>query len=50
MIGEITTDSWWLIILAWVLTVVPLAWYSVSTIRKGRKLSAQVPPESRRWM
>jgi hypothetical protein len=50
MIAAITTNSWWLIILAWVTTGVVLAWYAVATIRKGRRLSRQVPPESRRWL
>jgi len=48
--AAITTDTWWLIIASWVITLGAIAFYAVSVLRRGRKLSEQVPPEARRWM
>jgi hypothetical protein len=50
MLAEITTGSWWMIVLAWVLSLGAMGGYAVSVIRRGRRLSRQVPVESRRWM
>jgi hypothetical protein len=50
VIAEITTNSWWLIIGAWVITLGALGWYSVVIVLKGRRLSRQVPAASRRWL
>ena len=50
VLAEITTDTWWLIALAWVLTLGAVALYMASVIRRGRRLSRQVPESSRRWM
>jgi heme exporter protein D len=33
----------------WAIPLVGLAAYSLRTIRRGRTLAAQVPPEERRW-
>ena len=38
------------VIVAWVLGVAAVGGYALSVVRKGRRLSRQVPPESRRWM
>lgn len=35
---------------AWGISVVVLGGYVASVLRRGRRLSRQVPPESRRWM
>ena len=50
VLAEITTDTWWLIVLAWVVSFVAIAGYAVSVVRRGRRLSQQVPESSRRWM
>lgn len=33
----------------WTIPLVLLAAYSLRTIRRGRRLAEQVPPEERRW-
>jgi hypothetical protein len=33
----------------WIATLSVLGGYAVATIRRGRRLARQVPPESRRW-
>lgn len=33
----------------WTIPLVLLAAYSVRTLRRGRQLAEQVPPEERRW-
>lgn len=33
----------------WGIPLVALAGYSVRTVRRGRRLAAQVPTEDRRW-
>jgi len=33
----------------WGLSLIGLAVYAVRTLRRGRSLAAQVPPEERRW-
>lgn len=33
----------------WGVTVVAVVGYAVAVIRRGRALSARVPPEDRRW-
>lgn len=38
------------IITAWGVTCGSIAIYAVAVIRRGRRLSEQVPPEDRRWM
>ena len=38
------------IITSWVATFGVLIAYAVGILRRGRKLSRQVPPERRRWM
>ncbi|MCH7789687.1 MAG: hypothetical protein IH940_09615 [Acidobacteria bacterium] len=38
------------IVAAWALTLGVLALYSVTILRRGRKLSSEVPPARRRWM
>ncbi len=38
------------IVLAWVVTFGGIGGYAAAVIRRGRKLSAQVAPERRRWM
>ena len=43
-------SQWPFIIGAWVATVVVLAGYAVSVIRRGRQMSRQLPPDRRRWM
>ncbi len=50
VLAAITTDTWWMIVLAWVLSLGAIAVYMVSVIRRGRRLSRQVPESSRRWM
>jgi len=38
------------IAVAWIVTFVSLALYSLWVIRRGRELSRRVPEEQRRWM
>ncbi len=45
-----SVDDWGFIIGAWAVTVVAIGGYAIAVLRRGRKLSRQVPPESRRWM
>ncbi|HEY2811980.1 MAG TPA: hypothetical protein VGJ03_00810 [Acidimicrobiales bacterium] len=42
--------QWGYVTVGYVLVFVVLAVYAVRTLLKGRALSKQVPPESRRWM
>ena len=37
------------VVAGYLITFVGLAAYAVWTLLKGRRLSAQVPPERRRW-
>jgi hypothetical protein len=50
VLAAITTDTWWMIALAWVLSLGGIVLYMASVIRRGRRLSRQVPESSRRWM
>jgi len=50
MLATIGPDTWWIIILAWAITVVAIVGYAAIVIRRGKRLSAQVPPDARRWM
>jgi len=38
------------IVTSWVATFGIVLGYAVAVLRRGRKLSRQVPPERRRWM
>jgi hypothetical protein len=44
------SNQWPFIIGSWVVTVLALGGYAWSVLRRGKRLSRQVPPESRRWM
>ena len=44
------SNQWPFIIGSWLVTVLVLGGYAVVTLRRGKRLSRQVPPESRRWM
>lgn len=35
---------------AWIATFVAVGAYAAAVVRKGRRLSRQVPPEERRWL
>lgn len=37
------------VIAGWTIPLVLLGAYAVRTVRRGRTLAAQVPPEERRW-
>jgi hypothetical protein len=50
VLAAITTDTWWMIALAWVLSLGAIALYAASVVRRGRRLSEQVPESSRRWL
>ncbi len=50
VLAAITTDTWWMIALAWVLSLGAIALYMASVLRRGRRLSRHVPESSRRWM
>ena len=43
------TGTWPYVIAAWVIVLGSLAVYAVVTIVRGRRLSARVAPERRRW-
>lgn len=38
------------IALAWIATFAAVIGYAVVIVRRGRRLSGQVPPDRRRWM
>ena len=42
--------QWTLVIACWGVVLLAIAFLVVRTIQRGRKLSAQVPEEQRRWM
>lgn len=54
MSGVVATLAWdevgGYVVVAWVAGVAAIGGYAASVVRKGRRLSRQVPPESRRWM
>jgi heme exporter protein CcmD len=35
---------------AWIATFLSVAAYAAMVVRRGRRLSRQVPPEERRWL
>ena len=37
------------VLLGWGIGLVVLAGYSIRTVRRGRTLAEQVPPDQRRW-
>lgn len=43
-----STDAY--IAIAWIVTMVVLAVYSLWIVRRGKELSSRVPEEERRWM
>jgi hypothetical protein len=46
----LAVSSWPYVAAAWSAAVVVLVVYSWSLLRRGKRLSERVPPESRRWM
>jgi len=44
------TSQWPFILGAWGVTVLIIGGYAFSVVRRGKRLSRQVPPEQRRWM
>ncbi len=44
------SNHWPFIIGAWGVTFAAVGGYAASLIRRGRRLSRQLPPEDRRWM
>lgn len=45
-----TSFQWTLVLSCWGAVLLAIAFLVVRTIQRGRKLSAQVPAEQRRWM
>lgn len=45
-----TSSGWGYVIAGYVATIGGLGAYVARTLRRGRYLSKQVPPEDRRWM
>jgi hypothetical protein len=43
------TSMWVYVISAWVLVLGGLGLYAATVVRRGQRLSRQVPPEDRRW-
>jgi len=43
------SGNWGFVAAAWVIALGGLAGYAVRIVQRGRALSAQVPPEKRRW-
>jgi hypothetical protein len=43
-------NDWTYIIAAWAVTVAVIGGYALALVRRGRRLSRQVPRERRRWM
>ena len=50
MIAAQISGEWAYVGVAWGVTAVVIGGYALSIVRKGRRLSARVPKESRRWM
>ncbi|MCC6225466.1 MAG: heme exporter protein CcmD [Microthrixaceae bacterium] len=51
MIGlSAVSNHWPFIIGAWAVTAAAVGGYAGSVLRRGRRLSRQLPPEERRWM
>ena len=46
----VAASKWPLVIAAWGAAALVFGLYTWSVLRRGRRLSRQVPPESRRWM
>jgi hypothetical protein len=47
----VLADSGWSYVAAgYVVSIGGLAVYALAMLRRGRRLSSQVPPEERRWM
>ena len=49
-VQEDTGFQWTLVIACWSVVLLSLLVLVVRTIQRGRRLSAQVPEEQRRWM
>ena len=49
-VTEETGFQWTLVLACWGVVLFALGFLVVRTIQRGRKLSAQVPEEQRRWM
>jgi len=45
-----SVDDWTFILAAWGVSAVAIGGYAIAVLRRGRRLSRQVPPEDRRWM
>lgn len=45
-----TPSYWGYVIAGYVFAAASIGGYAVHTVRRGRKLSRQVPPEKRRWL
>lgn len=43
------TQAWPYVTSAWIIVLGGLAVYAVAVVRRGKKLSRQLPPEKRRW-
>jgi hypothetical protein len=43
-------SHWALVVLGWAVTVVVLVAYAAVVLRRGRRLSAEVPPGEQRWL
>ena len=46
----LAASKWPFVGVAWGAAALVFGLYALSVIRRGRRLSRQVPPESRRWM
>jgi len=42
--------QWTLVLTCWGVVLLAVAFLVIRTVQRGRKLSAQVPEEQRRWM
>lgn len=43
-------DYWNYVVIGYGASVLALGGYAIRTLRRGRRLSRQVPPERRRWL
>ncbi len=43
-------DYWGYVAVGYGATILALGGYAIRTLRRGRKLSRQVPPDRRRWL
>lgn len=50
MAANVPQNPWPFIVVGYVVMVAALGFYAWRTVRRGRRLARQLPPDERRWM